>query len=237
MYTILVCDDDRDIVAALKIYLSAEGYEVLPAYTGKEALELLENHTVHLALMDIMMPGMDGILATTKLREKSNIPVILLTAKSEDTDKVLGLTIGADDYITKPFNPMEVMARVKSQLRRYTMLGSLQTEQVRRPKVLTIGGVMLDDESKSVQVDGEPVTLTPTEYSILKLLMQNAGQVFSTAQIYAAVWKEDACGNGSTVAVHIRHLREKIEITPAEPRYVKVVWGQGYKFEKGGKTT
>ena len=237
MYTILVCDDDRDIVAALKIYLSAEGYEVLPAYTGKEALELLENHTVHLALMDIMMPGMDGILATTKLREKSNIPVILLTAKSEDTDKVLGLTIGADDYITKPFNPMEVMARVKSQLRRYTMLGSLQTEQVRRPKVLTIGGVMLDDESKSVQVDGEPVTLTPTEYSIMKLLMQNAGQVFSTAQIYAAVWKEDACGNDSTVAVHIRHLREKIEITPAEPRYVKVVWGQGYKFEKGGKTT
>ena len=237
MYTILVCDDDRDIVAALKIYLSAEGYEVLPAYTGKEALELLENHTVHLALMDIMMPGMDGILATTKLREKSNIPVILLTAKSEDTDKVLGLTIGADDYITKPFNPMEVMARVKSQLRRYTMLGSLQTEQVRRPKVLTIGGVMLDDESKSVQVDGEPVTLTPTEYSILKLLMQNAGQVFSTAQIYAAVRKEDACGNDSTVAVHIRHLREKIEITPAEPRYVKVVWGQGYKFEKGGKTT
>lgn len=237
MYTILVCDDDRDIVAALKIYLSAEGYEVLPAYTGKEALELLENHTVHLALMDIMMPGMDGILATTRLREKSNIPVILLTAKSEDTDKVLGLTIGADDYITKPFNPMEVMARVKSQLRRYTMLGSLQTEQVRRPKVLTIGGVMLDDESKSVQVDGEPVTLTPTEYSILKLLMQNAGQVFSTAQIYAAVWKEDACGNDSTVAVHIRHLREKIEITPAEPRYVKVVWGQGYKFEKGGKTT
>ena len=237
MYTILVCDDDRDIVAALKIYLSAEGYEVLPAYTGKEALELLENHTVHLALMDIMMPGMDGIMATTKLREKSNIPVILLTAKSEDTDKVLGLTIGADDYITKPFNPMEVMARVKSQLRRYTMLGSLQTEQVRRPKVLTIGGVMLDDESKSVQVDGEPVTLTPTEYSILKLLMQNAGQVFSTAQIYAVVWKEDACGNDSTVAVHIRHLREKIEITPAEPRYVKVVWGQGYKFEKGGKTT
>ena len=237
MYTILVCDDDRDIVAALKIYLSAEGYEVLPAYTGKEALELLENHTVHLALMDIMMPGMDGILATTKLREKSNIPVILLTAKSEDTDKVLGLTIGADDYITKPFNPMEVMARVKSQLRRYTMLGSLQTEQVRRPKVLTIGGVMLDDERKSGQVDGEPVTLTPTEYSILKLLMQNAGQVFSTAQIYAAVWKEDACGNDSTVAVHIRHLREKIEITPAEPRYVKVVWGQGYKFEKGGKTT
>ena len=234
MYTILVCDDDRDIVAALKIYLSAEGYEVLPAYTGKEALDLLDEHTVHLALMDIMMPVMDGIMATAKLREKTNIPIILLTAKSEDTDKVLGLTIGADDYVTKPFNPMEVVARVKSQLRRYTMLGSLQAEQQKKPKVITIGGVTLDDESKSVTVDGDPVTLTPTEYSILKLLMQNPGQVFSSAQIYAAVWKEDAYGNDSTVAVHIRHLREKIEITPAEPRYVKVVWGQGYKFEKGG---
>lgn len=237
MYTILVCDDDRDIVAALKIYLTAEGYEVLPAYTGKEALDLLDHHTVHLALMDIMMPVMDGIMATAKLREKTNIPIILLTAKSEDTDKVLGLTIGADDYVTKPFNPMEVVARVKSQLRRYTMLGSLQAEQKRKPKVITIEGVTLDDESKSVTVDGDPVTLTPTEYSILKLLMRNPGQVFSSAQIYAAVWKEDAYGNDSTVAVHIRHLREKIEITPAEPRYVKVVWGQGYKFEKGGATT
>lgn len=234
MYSILVCDDDRDIVAALKIYLTAEGYEVLPAYTGKEALALLETHTVHLALMDIMMPAMDGITATAKLREKTNIPVILLTAKSEDTDKVLGLTIGADDYVTKPFNPMEVVARVKSQLRRYTMLGSMQSGLPERPRVITIGGVRLDDESKCVTVDGDPVTLTPTEYSILKLLMQNAGQVFSTAQIYAAVWKESAYGNDSTVAVHIRHLREKIEITPAEPRYVKVVWGQGYKFEKEG---
>lgn len=236
MYNILVCDDDHDIVNALTIYLSAEGYHVVPAYTGQQALEALDKHTIHLALMDIMMPVMDGILATAKLRERSNLPIILLTAKSEDTDKVLGLTIGADDYVTKPFHPMEVVARVKSQLRRYTMLGSIPAEP-QKPQVITIGGVTLDDESKLVEVDGEPVSLTPTEYSILKLLMHNAGQVFSTAQIYAAVWKEDAYGNDSTVAVHIRHLREKIEITPAEPRYVKVVWGQGYKFEKGGKTT
>nr|WP_300129428.1 response regulator transcription factor [uncultured Butyricicoccus sp.] len=236
MYNILVCDDDHDIVNALTIYLSAEGYQVIPAYTGAQALEALDKHKIHLALMDIMMPEMDGIAATAKLRERSNLPIILLTAKSEDTDKVLGLTIGADDYVTKPFHPMEVVARVKSQLRRYTLLGSMPTEP-QKPQVITIGGVMLDDESKLVEVDGEPVSLTPTEYSILKLLMSNAGQVFSTAQIYAAVWKEDAYGNDSTVAVHIRHLREKIEITPAEPRYVKVVWGQGYKFEKGGKTT
>lgn len=236
MYNILVCDDDHDIVNALTIYLSAEGYQVIPAYTGAQALEALDKHKIHLALMDIMMPEMDGIAATAKLRERSNLPIILLTAKSEDTDKVLGLTIGADDYVTKPFHPMEVVARVKSQLRRYTLLGSMPTEP-QKPQVITIGSVLLDDESKLVEVDGEPVSLTPTEYSILKLLMSNAGQVFSTAQIYAAVWKEDAYGNDSTVAVHIRHLREKIEITPAEPRYVKVVWGQGYKFEKGGKTT
>ena len=236
MYNILVCDDDHDIVNALTIYLSAEGYQVIPAYTGAQALEALDKHKIHLALMDIMMPEMSGIAATAKLRERSNLPIILLTAKSEDTDKVLGLTIGADDYVTKPFHPMEVVARVKSQLRRYTLLGSMPTEP-QKPQVITIGSVMLDDESKLVEVDGEPVSLTPTEYSILKLLMSNAGQVFSTAQIYAAVWKEDAYGNDSTVAVHIRHLREKIEITPAEPRYVKVVWGQGYKFEKGGKTT
>lgn len=230
MYNILVCDDDRDIVAALTIYLSAEGYRVLPAYTGQEALQIIAEQTVHLALMDIMMPALDGISATARLRETSNIPVILLTAKSEDTDKVLGLTIGADDYVTKPFNPVEVVARVKSQLRRYTMLGSLP---VQNRSVITIGGICLDDERKQVQVDGEDVPLTPTEYSILKLLMTHAGQVFSTAQIYAAVWKEEAWGNDSTVAVHIRHLREKIEITPADPRYLKVVWGQGYKFEKG----
>ncbi len=236
MYQILVCDDDRDIVNALTIYLSAEGYGVIPAYTGAQAVEIVSRQTVHLALMDIMMPKMDGISATTKLREITNIPIILLTAKSEDTDKVLGLTIGADDYVTKPFNPMEVVARVKSQLRRYTRLGSMKPEED-KPQAITIGGITLDDESKSVTVDGEPVTLTPTEYSILKLLMSNAGQVFSSAQIYAAVWKEAAYGNDSTVAVHIRHLRGKIEIEPADPRYIKVVWGQGYKFEAGGKTT
>ena len=232
MYNILVCDDDRDIVAALKIYLTAEGYRVLPAYTGQEALEVMERETVHLALMDIMMPAMDGISATVRLRETSNIPVILLTAKSEDTDKVLGLNIGADDYVTKPFNPVEVVARVKSQLRRYTTLGSMQPP---RPRVIEIGGILLDDERKRVEVDGEPVSLTPTEYSILKLLMEHAGQVFSSAQIYAAVWKSESYGTDSTVAVHIRHLREKIEITPAEPRHLKVVWGQGYKFERSDR--
>ena len=231
MYTILVCDDDRDIVAALKIYLSAEGYEVLPAYTGKEALELLENHTVHLALMDIMMPGMDGIMATTKLREKSNIPVILLTAKSEVSDKILGLNIGADDYITKPFDPMEVLARVRSQLRRYTALGSQDASE----DVITIGSVTLDDPAKTVTVDGEVVALTPSEYGILRLLMRNPGKVFSSAKIYEAVWNETGTGSESAVAVHIRHLREKIEINPSEPRYIKVVWGQGYKFATTGR--
>lgn len=234
MYRILVCDDERDIVNALMIYLSAEGYQVIPAYTGREALKIVSEQTVHLVLMDIMMPEMDGISATTRLREMTNIPIILLTAKSEDTDKVLGLTIGADDYVTKPFNPMEVVARVKSQLRRYTRLGSMKQEE-ENTQAITIGGITLNDESKSVSVDGDPVTLTPTEYSILKLLMSNPGQVFSSAQIYAAVWKEAAYGNDSTVAVHIRHLRGKIEIEPADPRYIKVVWGQGYKFESGGK--
>lgn len=233
MYNILVCDDDRDIVAALKIYLSAEGYHVLPAYTGREALDILKRQEVHLCLMDIMMPVMDGIAATAQLREISNIPVILLTAKSEDTDKVLGLTIGADDYITKPFNPVEVVARVKSQLRRYTMLGSMPAQ---RPNAITIGGVTLDDDSKRVTVDGEPVALTPIEYSILHLLMENAGKVYSSKKIYETVWEDTAYGGSdSTVAVHIRHLREKIEINPAEPRYLKVVWGQGYKFCKEGR--
>lgn len=232
MYQILVCDDERDIVNALTIYLSAAGYRVLPAYTGHEALKIVSEQTVHLVIMDIMMPEMDGISATTRLREVSNIPIILLTAKGEDTDKVLGLTIGADDYVTKPFNPMEVVARVKSQLRRYTRLGSIKQEE---ENTITIGGVTLNDERKSVFVDGDPVTLTPTEYSILRLLMSNPNQVFSSAQIYAAVWKEAAYGSDSTVAVHIRHLRGKIEIEPADPRYIKVVWGQGYKFESGGK--
>lgn len=228
-YNILICDDDHDIVEALRIYLSAEGYRIFTAYTGQEAIELLRREDIHLVLMDIMMPVLDGISATVRLREAYNIPVILLTARSEDTDKVLGLTIGADDYVTKPFSPMEVVARVKSQLRRYTMLGSLPPAQHQ----LTIGGVSLDDESKTVTVDGEPVSLTPIEYSILHLLMKNAGRVHSSAAIYEAVWQERSSGCDSTVAVHIRHLREKIEINPAEPRYVKVVWGQGYKFEKG----
>lgn len=228
MYKILVCDDDKDIVSALKIYLSAEGYEILPAYNGNEALQILENEQVHLCLMDIMMPELDGIATTAKLREKYNIPVILLTAKSEDTDKILGLTIGADDYVTKPFNPVEVVARVKSQIRRYTMLGSMP-----KPKsnVLMFGGITLDNDSKEVNVDGEIINLTPIEFNILSFLMHNAGKVFSSNQIYNEVWKDKIySGSDATVAVHIRHLREKIEINPAEPRYLKVVWGQGYKF-------
>lgn len=228
MYNILICDDDRDIVAALRIYLSAEGYHIFEAYTGEQALAVLREQEIHLCLMDIMMPVMDGIAATAKLREMSNIPVIFLTAKSEDTDKILGLTIGADDYVTKPFNPVEVVARVKSQLRRYTMLGAMPAQKA---SVITIGGVTLDDDSKRVTVDGDAVSLTPIEYSILHLLMQNAGKVYSSTKIYELVWEGTAYGSSdSTVAVHIRHLREKIEINPAEPRYLKVVWGQGYKF-------
>ena len=228
MYNILVCDDDRDIVAALNIYLTAEGYNVYEAYNGEEALECIRERSIHLVLMDIMMPCMDGVTATARLREESNIPVILLTAKSEDSDKVLGLNIGADDYITKPFNPIEVMARVRSQLRRYTSLGGM----AKKASQLTIGGILLDDETKNVTVDGEPISLTPSEYNILKLLMENPGRVFSSAQIYEHIWNEDACGSGSVVAVHIRHLRKKIEINPSEPRYLKVVWGLGYKIEK-----
>ena len=226
MYRILICDDERDIVAALKIYLEAEGYETLCAYNGQEALSLLREHEVHLVLMDIMMPELDGISAMVKLRESSNVPVILLTAKSEDTDKVLGLNVGADDYITKPFNPVEMLARVRSQLRRYLQLGGGQT----REQTLRIGGVELDDRCKQVTVDGEPVTLTPREYEILKLLMANPGEVFSPKTIYRKVWDEEPYGAESTVAVHIRHLREKLEIDPAAPRYIKAVWGQGYKF-------
>ncbi len=229
MYNVLICDDDKDIVAALKIYLSAEGYGVRTAYSGREALDTVERETVHLVLMDIMMPGLDGISATIRLREDSNIPIILITAKSEDTDKVLGLNLGADDYITKPFNPVEVMARVKSQLRRYALLGGME----KTPSSLHIGGIALDDEAKAVTLDGEAVALTPIEYNILRLLMQNPGKVFSSARIYELVWKDSAFGAEGTVAVHIRHLREKLEINPAEPRYLKVVWGQGYKIERG----
>ncbi|MBQ6788360.1 MAG: response regulator transcription factor [Lachnospiraceae bacterium] len=228
MYNILVCDDEKDIVSALRIYLMAEGYQVLEAYNGKEALEVLEKNDIHLVLMDIMMPQMDGIEAMVKLREHSNVPVILLTAKSEDTDKVLGLTIGADDYVTKPFNPVELQARVKSQLRRYMLLGGGNVKK----EVLAVGGIELDDRTKEVTLDGEKVPLTRTEYDILKLLLENQGKVFSPHQIYEAVWKDNPYGAENTVAVHIRHLREKIEYNPAEPRYLKAVWGRGYKVEE-----
>lgn len=231
MYTILVCDDDQDIVSALDIYLTSEGYRTVKAYDGLEALKAAEEQPVDLILMDIMMPGLDGIRATAKLRETHNVPIILLTAKSEDADKVLGLNIGADDYITKPFNPIEVIARVKSQLRRYTSLGG-KSGGGDNNKLLTNGGVALDDSAKSVTVDGDRVSLTPLEYNILLLLMKNPGRVFSTSQIYELVWNDPSLGSESTVAVHIRHLREKIEIDPANPRYIKVVWGLGYKMEK-----
>ena len=230
MYNILVCDDEKDIVSALTIYLTTGGYRVFPAYDGKEALRLLETEDIHLVLLDIMMPVMDGITAMTRLREISNVPVILLTAKSEDTDKILGLNAGADDYITKPFNPVEVLARVKSQLRRYLQLGGGTV----KPTAVTIGGITLDDRTKSVTLDGDPVSLTPREFEILKLLMQNPGTVYSPKRIYRIVWGEDPYGVENAVAVHIRHLREKLEINPSDPRYIKVVWGQGYKME-GGK--
>lgn len=228
MHNILVCDDERDIVAALKIYLEAEGYGVVCAYNGAQALELMDRENVSLVLLDVMMPVMDGITAMIKLREKSNVPVIMLTAKSEDTDKILGLNIGADDYVTKPFNPVEVIARVRSQLRRYTQLGGSTIE----PNKFVNGGLLLDDQSKEVCVDGEPVSLTPTEYDILKFLMKNPGKVYSPRELYVSVWGAEPYGAESTVAVHIRHIREKTEINPAEPRYIKSVWGQGYKMEK-----
>ena len=229
MYNILICDDQPDIVNALKIYLTPEGYRLFEAFTGLEALEVMQNQDIHLVLMDIMMPVMDGITATAKIREFSNAPIILLTAKSETEDKVLGLNVGADDYITKPFVPVEVLARVRSQLRRYGTLGARPAPDAG----LTIGGIALDDRTKTVTVEGEPVSLTPTEYAILHLLMKNPGKVFSTKVLYESVWQEAALGNEGAVAVHIRHLREKIEINPSEPRYLKVVWGQGYKMEEG----
>ena len=233
MYNVLICDDQPDIVNALKIYLAPEGYQLFEAYTGKEALDVVRDHDIHLILLDIMMPVMDGITATSKIREISNAPIILLTAKSETEDKVLGLNVGADDYITKPFVPVEVLARVRSQLRRYARLGS-KTMELKDETSITVGGITLDDRTKSVQVDGEPVALTPTEYAILHLLMANPGKVYSTKLLYESVWQEAALGSEGAVAVHIRHLREKIEINPSEPRYLKVVWGQGYKLE-GGK--
>ena len=228
MYNVLVCDDERDIVSALQIYLESDGYRVYTAFNGEEALDVVMQNEIHLILMDIMMPVMDGITAMVKLRESSNVPVILLTAKCEDTDKVLGLNVGADDYITKPFNPVEMLARVRSQIRRYTKLGSSVIED---KNTISIGGIMLNDASKIVTVDDEVVSLTPTEYEILKLLMQNKGRVISQKEIYEKVRNEIAFGAENTVAVHIRHLREKIEINPSEPRNLKVVWGHGYKFE------
>ena len=227
MYNVLVCDDEKDIVSALKIYLTSEGYQVYEAYNGKEAIEIVERNEIHLVLMDIMMPVLDGIQAMVKIRETSNVPVILLTAKGEDTDKILGLTVGADDYVTKPFNPVELQARVKSQLRRYMLLGSAG-KSVGKTRM---GGIELDDKAKEVMLDGEKVKLTRTEYDILKLLMDHPGEVFSPNQIYEKVWKDNPFGTENTVAVHIRHLREKIEYNPQEPRYLKVVWGRGYKME------
>ncbi len=230
MYNILVCDDEKDIVSALTIYLTTAGYQVFPAYDGTEALDLLRREDIHLVLLDIMMPKLDGIAALTRLREASNVPVILLTAKSEDTDKIQGLNLGADDYVTKPFNPVEVLARVKSQLRRYLQLGGGTV----RPTALRLGGIALDDRTKEVTLDGDPVSLTSREYDILHLLMGSPGTVFSPKRIYRAVWGEEPFGVENAVAVHIRHLREKLEIDPSDPRYIKVVWGQGYKME-GGK--
>lgn len=229
MYSVLVCDDERDIVSALQIYLESDGYKVFTASNGKEAINIFEENEIHLILMDIMMPIMDGITAMVKLRESSNVPIILLTAKSEDTDKILGLNVGADDYITKPFNPVEMLARVRSQIRRYTKLGGNMSQS--NDDILTIGGVSINDASKTVTVDGDDVSLTPTEYEILKLLMKNKGRVMSQKEIYESVRKEMAFGAENTIAVHIRHLREKIEINPSEPRYLKVVWAHGYKFE------
>lgn len=226
MYKVLICDDETDIRSALNIYLTAQGYETVLCSNGLEALEALRREEIALVLLDIMMPVMDGITVLSHIRKESNVPVILLTAKSEDTDKVLGLDVGADDYITKPFNPMEVLARVKSQLRRYLQLGSAVTPVT----TLTCGPVSMDDRAKIVTVDGELISLTPTEYDILKLFLSHPGQVFSMPEIYRQVWKEAPVGAEGTVAVHIRHLREKIEIDPANPRYLKVVWGQGYKF-------
>ncbi len=232
MAKILVCDDDKDIVEAIDIYLTQEGYEVLKAYDGDEAIKVLKSNEVDLLIMDVMMPRLDGIRATLKIRENMSLPIIILSAKSEDADKILGLNIGADDYITKPFNPLELVARVKSQLRRYTQLGS--TARSDNQSEFRTGGLLIKDDLKEVTVDGEKVKLTPIEYNILLLLVKNQGKVFSINQIYENIWNEEAIGADNTVAVHIRHIREKIEINPKEPRYLKVVWGVGYKVEKIG---
>ena len=227
MANVLIVDDEQDIIDALRIYLSSQDYGLFEAHTGREALKVLEQEEIDLVLMDIMMPVMDGISAVSKIRQTSNVPIILLSAKSEDSDKVLGLDIGADDYITKPFNPAEVIARVRSAIRRYTKLGS----HLKQTGEIEIGGIVLNDQEKKVTVDGSEVSLTPVEYGILHLLMNHPGKVFSSAEIYRKVWHDVPMGAEGTVAVHIRHLREKIEINPSDPRYIKVVWGQGYRME------
>ena len=231
MQNILVCDDDKQIVEAIDIYLTGEGYHVIKAYDGYEALEILDSTPVDLMIVDVMMPGLDGIRTTLKVRETSSIPIIILSAKSEDNDKMLGLNIGDDDYITKPFNPLELVARVKSHIRRYTQLGNMNQQQSGE-QIYKCGGLTINDDNKEVQVDGETIRLTPIEYNILLLLVKNAGKVVSIDEIYQQIWNEEAIGADNTVAVHIRHIREKIEINPREPRYLKVVWGVGYKIEK-----
>ena len=228
MYNILVCDDDIAILNSLEIYLQLEGYNVIKAENGAQAVKAVSENTVHCIILDIMMPGTDGLQATLLIRKKHNIPIILLSAKSEDTDKITGLSFGADDYVTKPFNPLELVARVKSQIRRYTTLGSMET----RESVMTTGGLSLDTQAKELTIDGEPVRLTATEYGIMKILMENLGRVLSSTQIYEAVWNEPVYSSEKTVTVHIRRIREKIEINPKEPKYLKVVWGIGYKIEK-----
>ena len=230
MANILICDDDKEIVDAIEIYLKNEGYKVYKAYDGEEAIRILNAEDIQLLIMDVMMPKLDGIHATLKIREYSSIPIIMLSAKTEDTDKILGLNVGADDYVSKPFNPLELIARVKSNLRRYTKLGNMSAPE--ESNVYRIGGLCMDDDTKEVTVDGEPVRLTPIEYSILLLLVKNPGRVYSIDQIYETIWNEAAIGADNTVAVHIRHIREKIEINPKEPKYLKVVWGVGYKVEK-----
>lgn len=229
MINILVCDDDKEIVDAIEIYLTQEGYHVWKAYDGQQAVELLEKEDIQLLIMDVMMPRLDGIRATLRIREKSSIPIIILSAKSEDADKILGLNIGADDYVTKPFNPLELVARVKSQVRRYTKLGNIAANN---QNIFQIGGLEVNDDLKQVTVDGDEVKLTPIEYNILLLLIKNPGRVFSIKQIYESIWNEEALAAENTVAVHIRHIREKIEINPKDPRYLKVVWGIGYKIDK-----
>ena len=231
MHSILVCDDDKEIVDAIEIYLHQEGYQIFKAYNGLEALAVLEKENIDLLIIDVMMPKLDGIRTTIKIREEKHLPIIILSAKSEDTDKILGLNVGADDYLTKPFNPLELVARTKSQLRRFTQLGA-QQEKAINANIFQNGGLVIDDDTKEVTVDGEVVKLTPIEYNILLLLVKNAGRVYSINQIYESIWNEDAIGVDNTVAVHIRHIREKIEINPKDPRYLKVVWGVGYKVER-----